>query len=173
MTTIKRCMRFWRGNCVPPLLVQLSAVVLAACLWFLASSHVTAQPAIPEGVWLMDGRVAVQTFDCGGLMCGRVVWMVVPRNPQGQLMRDAHNPNPLLRQRQLCGLTIIWNLRPAGVNRWRSGWFYNPDDGRTYRVSARFMSDDAILARIYLGLPIFGENRTFARVPHGTSAGWC
>ena len=147
--------------------------MLAAVVWSLAIPHAMAQASVTQGVWLMDARVAVQTFSCGGLMCGRVVWLVVPRDPQGRLYRDANNPNPQLRVRPLCGLTILWNLRPAGVNRWRSGWFYNPDDGQTYRVSARFTSDDAIVARIYRGLPIFGENRTFARVAHGTSEGWC
>ncbi|HEV2364066.1 MAG TPA: hypothetical protein VGS12_07720 [Caulobacteraceae bacterium] len=31
-------------------------------------------PAVPQGVWLMEGRVAVQIFECEGLMCGRIVW---------------------------------------------------------------------------------------------------
>ncbi len=162
-------------NSARPLLLHLlrRAVLLAAVIWSLAIPNATAQATVPHGVWLMDARVAVQTFACGGMMCGRVVWLVVPRDPQGRLYRDANNPNPQLRQRQLCGLTIIWNLSPAGADQWRGGWFYNPDDGQTYRVSARFTADDAILARIYRGLPIFGENRTFARVAHGTSEGWC
>lgn len=121
----------------------------------------------------MDGRVAVETFDCDGLMCGRIVWLAVPRDAQGVLDRDKNNPNPELRERSLCGLTILWDLHPVSADRWRSGWFYNPDDGQTYRVSARFISDDAIRARIYVGLPIFGENRSLIRVPHGVSEGWC
>jgi hypothetical protein len=36
----------------------------------------------------MDGRVAVQIFECEGRMCGRIVWLMVPRNPQGQLNLD-------------------------------------------------------------------------------------
>lgn len=106
-------------------------------------------------------------------MCGRIVWLAVPRDAQGVLDRDKNNPNPALRERPLCGLTILWNLHPAGADRWRSGWFYNPDDGQTYRVSARLTSDNVFRARIYVGLPIFGENRSFVRVPHGASEGWC
>jgi uncharacterized protein (DUF2147 family) len=96
--------------------------------------------ATPEGVWLIDGKAAVQIFDCRGL---------------------------------LCGLTILWGLRFAGPGRWDDGWLYNPDNGRTYRVSAQLSSDDLIVARVYLGVPFFGETKRLLRVAHGTSEGWC
>lgn len=87
--------------------------------------------------------------------------------------RDRHNPDAQLRARTLCGVTILWNLHPIGSNRWRRGWFYNPYDGATYRVSAELVSDDVIRARIYVGVPIFGEDKTLVRVPSETSDGWC
>ena len=34
-------------------------------------------------------------------------------------------------------------------------------------------SADTIVARIYLGIPLFGQTKTMDRVPHDTSAGWC
>ena len=131
------------------------------------------QPAVPNGVWLIDKRAAVQIYDCAGLMCGRIVWLNVPRNALGQLDRDKHNPDPALRERELCGLTMLWNLHPKGVNLWKDGWFYNPDDGVTYRVSAQLKSDDVIVARVYLGIPLFGKTKTLERVPHGLTDGWC
>jgi uncharacterized protein (DUF2147 family) len=129
--------------------------------------------AIPPGVWLMDSRVAVEIYACNGLLCGRILWLIIPRDPEGQLNRDKKNPNPALRDRELCGLTILWGLRPAGPNRWEGGGFYNPDDGATYNVSAQLKSADMIIARIYSGLPLFGRTKTLVRVPHGTSDGWC
>lgn len=157
--------RSWRGS--------LCVVLLAGMATFPAAAQAAAQVAIPPGIWLIDQKAAVQIFDCSGLMCGRILWLYTPRNPEGLLDRDKHNPNPALRQRELCGLTILWNLHPAGLNRWRDGWFYNPDDGETYRVSAELKSDDVIIARIYVGLPIFGKNKTLVRVPKGTSQGRC
>jgi uncharacterized protein (DUF2147 family) len=142
-------------------------------LFLFVTSHTAALADIPQGEWLLDGKVVVQIFDCASKMCGRILWLKVPRYPQGQLDRDKSNPNPTLRNRQLCGLTIIWNLQRASPDRWKDGWFYNPDDGKTYRVAARFESSDTIIARIYLGVPLFGETKTLRRVPHGTSAGWC
>ena len=132
-----------------------------------------ARPGVPEGVWLIDGKAAVQIYDCRRLMCGRILWLLVPRNPMGQLDRDKHNPTAALRQRQLCGLTMLWNLRPAGPNRWEDGWFYNPDDGGTYRVTAQLRSDDVLVARIYQGISLFGQTKTLVRVRRGVSGGWC
>ena len=138
-----------------------------------AAPRALAAAAVPPGVWLMGTKVAIQIFDCHSMLCGRVIWLKVPLDPQGLLKRDKLNPDPALRQRQVCGPTIIWNVHPKGGNRWEGGWFYNPDDGATYRVRMELKSSDVISARIYSGLPIFGETRTLVRVPMGTSAGWC
>jgi len=147
--------------------------LLLAALMVLAVPRTMAVAAVPEGVWLIDGKAAVQIFDCTGPLCGRILWLRTPRDPQGRLNRDRNNPDPALRQRRLCGLTILWGLRSTGVDRWRGGWFYNPDDGTIYNVSAELRSADQLVARIYLGLPFFGETKTLLRVPHGTSDGWC
>jgi uncharacterized protein (DUF2147 family) len=146
---------------------------LVAALIALAVPRTPARAAVPEGVWLIDGKAAVQIFDCSGLLCGRILWLQTPRDPQGQLNRDRNNPDPALRQRRLCGLTILWNLRSTGPDRWGGGWFYSPHDGKTYSVSAELRSADLLVARIYLGIPLFGETKTLLRVPHGTSKGWC
>lgn len=121
----------------------------------------------------MGEEVAIQIFDCSGMLCGRIIWLKVPLDPEGLLRRDPLNPDPALRERQICGPTIIWNARPTDSNRWQDGWFYNPEDGKTYRVNMVFESDDVIVARIYSGIPLFGQTRTLVRVPEGTSEGWC
>ncbi len=149
------------------------AALLLTAFMVLVVPRATASAAVPEGVWLIDGKAAVQIFNCGGLLCGRILWLQTPRDPQGQLNRDRHNPDPALRQRRLCGLTILWGLRSAGPNRWDSGWFYNPDDGKTYNVAAELRSADLIVARIYSGVRIFGQTKSLLRIPHGTSDGWC
>ncbi len=129
--------------------------------------------AHPSGEWLMGTKVAVQLFECHGLLCGRVIWLKAPLDPEGLLKRDKLNPDPALRQRQVCGPTIIWDLHAKGSHNWTGGWFYNADDGATYSLSLDLASDDVLVARIYLGVPIFGKTRKLVRVPMGTSAGWC
>ena len=139
----------------------------------VAGSHDVASAGVPEGVWLIDDEVAVQIYGCSNLLCGRILWLVTPRDPQGQLDLDKKNPDPALRQRPLCGLTIFWSLRSTGPDRWTDGWFYNPKDGKTYNISAELRSATMIVARIYLGVALFGEFKILHRAPHGTSDGWC
>lgn len=152
--------------------VGYAALLIVAIVW-LAVPVSPAAAAVPQGVWLMESRVAVQIFDCGHLLCGRILWLAIPRDPQGRLDRDKHNPDPALRQRPLCGLTIIWGLHSTGPNRWGGGRFYNPDDGETYNISAELTSADTLTARIYVGIPLFGQTKILHRVRHGTSKGWC
>lgn len=151
------------AGCVVPLLVCLTVAVQGATV------------AVPNlsGVWLMKPDVAVQMFRCGDKMCGRVIWLRVPLDPEGLLKHDKLNPDPALRQRQACGLTIIWGLRATFPDRWENGRFYNPDDGKTYHLNVEFVSPNQIRARIYVLLPIFGETRDLVRVPRGISKGWC
>jgi uncharacterized protein (DUF2147 family) len=151
--------------------IGCAALVLIGLAVFVPRT--VASAGIPEGVWLIDNEVAIQIFDCSNRLCGRVLWLLIPRDPQGRLVRDKKNPEPALRQRPLCGLTIFWGLRPSGPDRWADGWFYNPDDGNTYNISAELRSADTIDARIYLGVPLLGKTKTLHRVPHGTTDGWC
>lgn len=147
-------------------------LLLAAIMGGIAAARVASAEG-PQGVWLIDGEAAVQIFDCNGQMCGRLLWLQAPHDPQGQPKRDKRNPDPALRQRELCGLTIIWDLRSAGNNHWNDGWLYYPVSGKTYSIKAKLTSSDALVARFYQGNSIVGETKTLTRVRHGTSAGWC
>ncbi|MGZ5814708.1 MAG: DUF2147 domain-containing protein [Croceibacterium sp.] len=164
-------LRFW--TLPGSLLAQSWLVILFLLCMAVQLSRADAATPVTNEVWLMDARVAVQMFDCGDLLCGRIIWLVIPRDAQGVLRSDQHNPDTALRQRPLCGLTVLWALHPKGADRWEGGWFYNPDDGKTYRVSAKLTSADVITARVYRGIPIFGKTKTLQRVPHGKVEGWC
>jgi uncharacterized protein (DUF2147 family) len=147
-------------------------LLLASTVAGIAYAHMASANG-PEGVWLMEGDAAVQIFDCNGLLCGRILWLHAPNDSQRQLKRDKRNPDPALRQRELCGLTVLWDLRSTRPNQWDGGWFYNPDSGKTYNVKMELTSSDALVARFYLGVSLVGETKTLRRVLHGTSEGWC
>lgn len=114
---------------------------------------------ISSGVWLMGTKVAIQTFDCSHMLCGRVTWLKTPLDPKGFMKRDKLNPNPALRERQVCGPTSIWNARRIDPRHWKDGWFYNPDDGATYRVTTELESDDVMMTRVYKGLPVLVKQK--------------
>jgi uncharacterized protein (DUF2147 family) len=148
------------------LLLLLAATVMAG----LADPR-TASAEGPQGVWLVDGEAAVEIFNCGGVICGRLLWLQAPHDAEGQPKRDNKNPDPALRQRQLCGLTIMWDLHSAGPNQWDGGWLYYPKSGQTYNVKAELTSSGTLIARFYQGSSIVGETKTLTRVRHGPSEG--
>ena len=151
-----------------------AASLVAALTSFAVLGTAVSAMGSADGAWFIDGTgVAVQIFDCSGLLCGRIIWLEKARDTAGRLARDNRNPDPVFRERPLCGLTVIQGLQPAGLDHWNSGSLYNPDDGKTYRVSAELRSADRFVARIYLGVPLFGETKTLLRVPRLRSEGWC
>jgi len=147
-------------------------LLLAATIGGIADAHV-ASARDPQGVWLIAGEAAVQVFDCNGMLCGRILWLQSPRDPEGQFKRDKRNPDPALRHRELCGLAVIQDLRSTDPGHWDEGRFYNPDSGKTYNVKVELTSSDALVARFYQGISFVGETKTLSRVLHGTSEGWC
>jgi uncharacterized protein (DUF2147 family) len=161
-------------RCADRLLRAARAALLVIALSSFGIPGAAVSAIVTDGAWLIDGTGgAVQIFDCSGLLCGRIIWLEKARDTAGRLARDNRNPDPVFRERPLCGLTVIQGLQPAGLDHWNSGSLYNPDDGKTYRVSAELRSADRFVARIYLGVPLFGETKTLLRVPRLRSEGWC
>jgi uncharacterized protein (DUF2147 family) len=152
--------------------MKLKSLVLLLALAGVAYAD-AASAEVPEGVWLVNGEAAVQIFECNSLLCGRIRWLQAPRDSQGQFKRDTSNPDPALRQRELCGLTVIRDLRASGPDHWDDGWFYYPGSGKTYGIKMELTSSDALVARLYLGSSLVGETKILKRVLHGTSEGWC
>jgi uncharacterized protein (DUF2147 family) len=117
----------------------------------------SAQMAKPEGAWIISDRVAIEVFDCGGSLCGRIVWL----------------RNPALRTAEMCGRTIVWGLTPDGPASWSNGWFFDPENHSTYDLSAELESADRIAARIYKGVSWFGRTEILTRIPPRSLEGWC
>jgi uncharacterized protein (DUF2147 family) len=134
---------------------------------------ISASAAVPEGTWMFANRVALQIFDCSSFLCGRIVWLLRPDNPAGQPDLDYRNPDPALRRRHLCGLTIIWGMQADSQNHWSNGWLYDPEDGNTYNVSAEVTSPRTITARVYRGIPLFGRTEILVRDPPLRNDGRC
>jgi uncharacterized protein (DUF2147 family) len=149
------------------------AALLLTTLLALLGPGSMASAGVPQGVWMIDGKAALQIYDCNGLMCGRLRWLHAPRDARGEPKRDKNNPDPTLRQRELCGLILIWDLHPTGPGHWEGGHFYNPESGRTYSVVTEHTSSDQIVARVYDGFTLIGETKTLRRTRAGTSDGWC
>jgi uncharacterized protein (DUF2147 family) len=91
-----------------------------------------ARAAEPTGTWLtQNGDARVRIAPCGKNICGTIVWLKEPIDPQtGRPHLDDKNPDPSRRTRKIIGLRIF-AMAPNGEGGW-SGPIYNSDDGRTY-----------------------------------------
>jgi uncharacterized protein (DUF2147 family) len=147
--------------------------VLVAALLSVAIPPVWAASPDVSGIWMIEDEVAVESYDCGGLLCARIAWLVRPRDAAGQPRRDVKNPDKALRQRTLCGLTVIKGLRRTGPERWEGGSFYDPRDGQTYNLTMTRQSPDVLTGRVYVLLPIFGKSQTMNRVQDVPTTGRC
>jgi uncharacterized protein (DUF2147 family) len=153
--------------------MQLAFRGACAILLLITIHPHPASSAAPGGTWLFAHRVGLQIFECSGLLCARIVWLLRPDNLSGQPDLDYLNPDPALRQRHLCGLRIIWGLQAEGPGHWSNGWLYDPKDGITYNVTAELTTPNTISARVYRGDPLFGRTEILVRDPPVSFNGRC
>lgn len=124
------------------------------------------------GTWLdASGDGGIELKACGQGICGRIVWLKQPKDPQGRPMLDALNKDAAKRSTPLCNLQLIGGgtRRPdGGLER---GWIYSPEDGARYDVDIVRIDQDRLKVHGYLGVKFLGETFTWRRAP--ASLGRC
>ena len=102
--------------------ILICAVIMAVLV--AGTAH-----ADPRGLWLTEGgKSHVRLYDCKknpDRLCGVIVWLKNPR-------KDVENDDEELRDRDLLGTLVVWNLEHEGGGEWDDGSIYNPTDGETY-----------------------------------------
>ena len=93
----------------------------------------TAALADPSGTWVTEnGRSRVTIADCGGTLCGTIVGLKEPNDPDtGKPKLDKNNIDASKRTRPLIGVANVLSMNQNGASKW-SAQVYNPDDGKTY-----------------------------------------
>jgi len=93
--------------------------------------------ADPLGTWLTGEKDAqVRIVNCGGAICGTLVWLKEPNDPAtGQPKTDKNNTDSSEQSRPLLGVAIVLSMKPSGTPGQWSGDVYNASDGRTYSGS--------------------------------------
>jgi len=106
-----------------------------------------ALAASPLGTWLTgDKKGQVRIVDCGGAICGTLIWLQEPNDPDtGKPKLDKHNADASKQSRPLLGIPVVLDMKPGGAEQW-SGDVYNAEDGRTY--SGSFTMTDANTAQL-------------------------
>jgi len=97
-----------------------------------------ALAADPSGTWLtQNGASRIKLSDCGGAICGTIVWLKEPNDDNGKPKTDKNNSDQSKRGRPLIGVQIVLGMKPAGTDKW-SGQVYNAEDGKTYSGNLTF-----------------------------------
>jgi uncharacterized protein (DUF2147 family) len=128
---------------------------LSTCLLMALALSRSAEATPVDGAWRIE-NLALHIFDCQGQVCGRIVWI-----------------NDPARRRSQCGKMIVWGLDAKGNNEWDGGSILDPDDGKTYRLSAVYEPDGTLRARIFKGIPLFGKTEILTRVDVRSLTGLC
>ena len=119
--------------------------LLAAAALFMLTVSESAFAADPVGVWLTQtGTSRVRVADCGGALCGTIVWLKEPNDPEtGKPKTDKNNSDASKRSRPLIGVQIVLGMKPAGDGKW-SGQVYNAEDGKTYSGNLTFSGGNSL-----------------------------
>ena len=121
----------------------------------------------PIGTWIDHtgrGAVAIEPCKAGhdGL-CGRIVWMQQPLDKGGLPLRDKLNEDRRLRERPLCGLQVIGDLKPMRDGSWDRGWIYDPEQGESFDVELRLREPNVLQVKGYKGLKFLSETFQWKR----------
>jgi uncharacterized protein (DUF2147 family) len=101
---------------------------------------IVAAPAFAAdalGTWYTaDNDSQVRITNCGGALCGALVWLKEPNDPAtGRPKTDKNNADAGKQSRPLLGVEIVLGMKPSGTPDQWSGQVYNASDGKTYSGS--------------------------------------
>ena len=124
---------------------RVAAVALCISTAALLAGPQMIAPAFaadPLGTWYTaDNDSQVRIVNCGGALCGSLIWLKEPNDPDtGKPKLDKHNADASKQSRPLLGVPIVLGMTPSGPNQW-SGNVYNASDGKTYSGSFTMTGD--------------------------------
>ncbi|GAA4007321.1 hypothetical protein GCM10022408_19070 [Hymenobacter fastidiosus] len=145
----------------------MTSLLFSLLLWLLAPLNRPGQSPVPLGVWADDtGDTHTEIYRCGERLCGRVVWLRVPQDPNtGRPKLDQRNPSPDRRSQPLQNLIVLQGLRyNPDAERWEDGQIYDPTSGRTYSCYVSLNTKDQLEVKGYIGFSLIGRSHYWTRV---------
>ena len=113
-----------------------------------------------EGLWLTENkRSVIKVEECDMGLCGTIHWII-----EGGMQFDEKNPDKEMRDRPMCGLTILWGFEQDGMNEWEDGKIYKADDGDIYSSELELEDDGTLEVKGYIGLSFIGKSQNWTRV---------
>tara|TARA_B110000444_G_scaffold261104_1_gene311129 strand:- start:9436 stop:9879 length:444 start_codon:yes stop_codon:yes gene_type:complete len=132
---------------------------------FLSASLHAQEPTDIIGYWLNEKADAkIEIYQKENIFEGKIVWMIQPKDENGNWKLDSKNPNENLRNRKKIGLKILHNLKwDADQKEWNSGKIYNSREGDTYSLFAKIQESNTLNLRGFIGFSLFGKTTVWKR----------
>ena len=125
--------------------ITIKLTLAAVAFGFAATAAVAGET--PHGLWYDDtGRGAIEITDCGGKLCGKLVWL-----------KDAKNT-------KACGTAILGDVEATGKT-WDNGWIYSPEKKSKYDVELTMLGDGKLQVLGYAGTKLFSKEMIWTRAP--------
>ena len=124
----------------------------------------TASAADAIGTWYTgDKEGQVRIVNCGGALCGTLIWLKEPNDPAtGRPKTDKNNADASKQSRPLLGVPIVLGMKPSGPGQW-TGDVYNASDGKTYSGSFTLTGPNSADLKGCV-LSVFCKSQTWTRV---------
>ncbi len=118
------------------------------------------------GIWLeKEKKSHIEIYKNNDhLYEGKIIWLAEPLNDFGQEKKDHKNPNVLLRDNKLKGLTIIKQLKYIEENKWSNGTIYDARSGKTYSLNVSMKDSNTLNMRGYMGVSLIGKTTSWTRI---------
>lgn len=141
------------------IILSLIIALATSPVSLLSQSNEQKKPDAILGEWTNPAKDAkFEIYKKGDVYFGKIIWGT------GGDTKDAKNPDPKLRSRDLVGLTILSDFTFDGDDQWEDGTIYDPKDGKTYSCVLTLVSSDKLDVRGFLGISLFGRTETWTRI---------
>ena len=142
-------------------------MVVAVCMATSVQAESSETPAV-VGLWLVKKKdVVVEVKPCSKgseILCGHIAWL----DPKAKQQIDSLNPDAGLRSRKLCGIRVMWNMKPNNDEDGSyTGKIYKANNGTTYDANIKRAADGNLELRGYIGVPLLGKDALLTPVKKG------
>ncbi|MBC34603.1 MAG: hypothetical protein CL663_00960 [Bacteroidetes bacterium] len=141
-------------------------LVIAVCAYAIPSAFAMEKADNILGVWMNEDKDAyIEITKRDNKYFGKLVWLKFPIDDEtGKEKLDKHNPDESLRSRPVFGLEILTNFEFNGNSKWTDGKIYDPKKGNTYSCYMKFVDDEKLKIRGYVGVSIIGRTTYWTKV---------
>lgn len=139
-------------------------LLLTLLLFFNVSTHSnSASQDQVLGYWLSSKQdIKIQIYKLRGDYYGKIAW-IKDGSTYSNHRLDVKNPDPMLRQRKIIGLTILKDFHfNTKSSNWEMGKIYHPKYGKTFKGKMVLKNSKTLKLTGYWGL--LHDTGTWTRV---------